>query len=136
MKKTRYIVAVTAFAIFAVADLVHDFVANDPIGYFSTEPRRLLYVAAIAIAGGLATLGYYGLSPRVHRHIELFGRGAAASIMTAFVGYCVYRFLSFAAYYGGSVRAIWLLPLLLMLSGIAAYLWYEFCRAWKKEVSR
>ena len=136
MKKWSIIAAVTAFAIFAVADLVHDFVTNDPIGYFSTEPHRLLYVAAIAIAGGLAALGFYRLSPRAQRHVRVFGWGAAASTMTAFVGCFVFRFLSLFSFIGGSGGTIWILILLLVFSGIAAYFWFEFCRAWKTGVSR
>jgi hypothetical protein len=139
MRKWSVIAAVTAFAIFAVADLVHDFVANDPIGYFSAEPHRLLYVAAIAIAGGLAALGFYRLSPRAQRHVRVFSWGAAASTMTAAVGYAVFCFLSLFSFMvesGGTIRILEVLLLLLLFSGIAAYFWYEFRRVWKTGVSR
>lgn len=51
MKKWGAIAAMVAFAVYAVLSLVHDFAANDPIGYFSEAPSRLLYVAEIAITG-------------------------------------------------------------------------------------
>ena len=139
MKKWSIIAAITVFAIFAVADLVHDFVANDPIGYFSTEPRRLLYVAAIAIAGGLAALGFYWLSPRAQRRVRVFSWGAAASTMTAVVGYLVFCFLSLSSFIvesGGIIRVLEVLLLLLLFSGIAAYFWFEFRRVWNTGVIR
>lgn len=139
MRKWGVIAAVTAFAIFAVADLVHDFVTNDSIGYFSAEPHRLLYVAAIALAGGLGALEFYRLSPRAQRHVRVFGLGAAASTMTAVFGYAVFCSLSlfsFIAESGGTIRILEVLLLLLLFSGIAAYFWYEFRRVWKTGVSR
>jgi hypothetical protein len=138
MRKWSVIAAVTVFAIFAVADLVHDFVANDPIGYFSAEPHRLLYVAATAIAGGLAALEFNRLSPRVQRHASVFGWGAAASTMTAVVGYEGFRFLSLFSFIvesAGTIRILEVLLLLLLLSGIAAYFWHEFRRVWRTGVS-
>lgn len=139
MKKWSLIAAVTAFAIFAVADLVHDFVANDPIGYFSAEPHRLLYVAGIAIPGGLAAWGFHRLSPRAQRHLRLCGWGAAASAMTAIAGCAVFCFLSlfsFIVELGGATRILEVFLLLLLSFGIAAYFWHEFRRVWKTGVSQ
>ena len=121
-----------AFAIFAVTDLVHDFTTNDPIGYFSTEPHRLLYVAVIAMAGGLAALGFSRLSPRAQRNVRAFSWGAAATTMTWFIGYFVFRFLSLSSFIGESGGAMRVLLLLLFSCGLAAYCWFEFCRAWKR----
>jgi hypothetical protein len=56
MKKWSVIVAVTLLVVFEVADLVRDFITNDPIHYFAQQPGRLLWVAAIAIGGGLLAL--------------------------------------------------------------------------------
>ena len=71
MKKWGAIAAVTAFAIFVVVNFLHDVVTSDPIGYFSREPGRLLYVAGIAIAGGLLTLGYYKLPSHTQRRARM-----------------------------------------------------------------
>src|SRR5258706_16237660 len=90
IRKWSVIAAVTAFAIFAVADLVYDFVANDPIGYVSPEPYRFLYIAVIAIAGGLATFGFYPLSPPAQRDDRMFSWGAAASTMTGVLGFALF----------------------------------------------
>ena len=71
MTKWSAIVAVMAFAIFAVLDIIHNFVRNDPVDYFEERPRRLLIVASIAIAGGLVALVFEQLSPRVKAHGEV-----------------------------------------------------------------
>jgi len=63
MRKLGAIVLVTLVAILAIADIIHDFIANDPLHYFSEQPHQLLVVAAIAIVGGLITFFFYRLSP-------------------------------------------------------------------------
>jgi hypothetical protein len=128
-------------AIFAVKDLVHDFVSNDTVGYYSAERHQLLYVAAIAIAVGLAVLGFTRLSPRAQRYVRVIACGSAAVTLTAIAGdsaYTVIRLSSLLVQSGSTVRLL-LMPLLLvllMLSGIAAYLWYECFHALKIRDSR
>jgi hypothetical protein len=133
VKKWRVIAQIVAFAIFAVACLVHDFVRNDPIGCFSAKPHRLLYVAAIAIAGGLAALVFDRLSPRAQRCVRIYSWGAAASTLTAFVGYFAFRFASLSSIVALSDATGWVLVVLLLFSGMAAYLWFEFCQALKRK---
>jgi hypothetical protein len=133
MKKWSTIAAVVVFAIFAVADLVHDFVTNDPIGYFSTEPRRLLYVAGIAITGGLVALMFSRFSRQAKRRVRLFGWGAGASFLTAFCGYLLYQSVSLSPMIVANSGAGWLVLVPLLFASIAAYLWFEFFRAWKRH---
>jgi hypothetical protein len=139
MRKWRVITAVTACSIFAVANVVHEFITNDPIGYFSAEPHRLLYVAAIAIVGGLGVFGFHRLSPRAQWHVRVFSWGAAASTMTVAVCYALFGFLSLFSFIveaGGTIWIFVVLLLLLLFSGIAAYFWYEFRQVWKTGVSQ
>ena len=136
MKKWGTIAAVFAFAIFAVADLIHDFVTNDPIGYFSTEPHQLFYVAAIAIIGGLAALGFDWLSPRTQRRVRVFVWGAAASTLTAIAGYFAFCFFSISSFIAESTSTFGVLFVPLIFAGIAAYLWFKFYRALKAGLSR
>lgn len=125
-----------AFAIFAIADLVHDFVTNDPIGYFSTEPHRLFYVVVIAIAGGLAALGFDRLPRRAKRHVIVFAWGTAASTTTVFTGYFAICFFSLSSFIIEFGSTFWILFVPFVLAGIAAYLWVEFYRALKTGISR
>lgn len=79
MKKFPVVIAVALFAVFAIADLVHDFITNDPVQYFSEQPHQLLVVAAVAIVGGLVAFIFYRLSPHCQRRVKLITVGSAAS---------------------------------------------------------
>jgi hypothetical protein len=136
MKKWSIIIAAALVATWLVVDTVREFFANETIHYFSSEPHRLLYVAAIAIAGGFAALGFTRLSPPAQRHIRLFAWGAAASTLTAFVGYFVFRLVSISSLVVESGGSAWVVLALLLYSAIVAYLWFECYRAWKTGVSR
>ena len=113
MKKWGTISAITALAIFAVADFVHDAVTNDPIGYFRRDPGQLLYVAGIAIVGGLLTMGYHKLPSRTQRRVRMFGSGAIAIAATAAVGYLTFVLCSLASMISGLGLSVW--PVLTML---------------------
>jgi hypothetical protein len=127
-----------AFALFfvsvlVVVDMVHEFISNDAIDYFSSRPKRLLLVAAVAIGGGVLAEVLDRLSHRAKRAVRLAGWGAAATFVTCFSVYCVYE--SFAVSPMVSAAAgQWPFLLLLMFASFAAYLWFEFYRAWKNQI--
>ena len=129
MKKSARIILVVAFAIFAIADAVHDFIANDTAHYFSEQPHRLLLVAVIGIVGGLLTFLFYRLSPRLQRRVKLLTLGLAASFVTAAVVWFLYRAadLSFA---GGHLLVL----ALLSISAVAVLLWFEFYQVFRSRV--
>jgi hypothetical protein len=136
MKRWSIIVAAALIVIWLVVDTVREFFANETIQYFSSEPHRLLYVAAIAVAGGFVALGFSRLSPRTQRQIRVFAWGAAASTLTMFIGYFAFRLASLSSLVVESGGSAWVLLALLLFSGIAAYLWFECYRAWKTGVSQ
>ena len=128
--------AVVAITIFAVADLVHDFVTNDPIGFFAAKPHQLLYVAAIAIAGGLAALSFDRLSSRAKRQVQIFAWGAAASTTTFMAVYFACCFFSVSSFVIKTANMGGILIVPLIISGFAAYLWFEFYRALRTGIPR
>ena len=136
MKRWSIIIVAALVAAWLVVDMVREFFANETIEYFSSHPRRLLYVAAIAIIGGLAARSFDRLSPHAKRHVIVFAWGAAAVTLTALAGYFTFCFISISSFLveSGSTFGILLVPLI--FSGIAAYLWLEFYRALKTGVSR
>ena len=121
MKKSVGIILVVAFAIFAVADAIHDFIANDTIHYFSERPHQLLLVAAIGIVGGLMAFFFYRLSPHSQRRVKLLILGLAASFVTLACGWFLYRAADFS-FAGGHT----LIMALLSISAVALLLWFEF----------
>jgi hypothetical protein len=64
MKKWSIIVLVALFVILGVLPVVQDIITHDTVdylGYFAEQPRRLLWVAAIAIGTGLVALAMHRL---------------------------------------------------------------------------
>jgi hypothetical protein len=132
MKRWSIIIAAALIAVWLIVDTPRDFFASETIQYFSSEPHRLLYVAALAIAGGLAAFAFDRLSRQAQRRVHLFAWGAAASILTLCVGYMVFRLASLFWLVVESGGMLGVLLVLLILTAIAAYLWFEFYRAWQK----
>jgi len=133
MNKLGFIIAVTLFAIFAVADIVHDFFANDSIHYFSEQPHQLLVVGAIALGGGLVVYLFYQLSLHWQRRVKLVTLGFTAAFVTL-AGCCFSFFLA-----GLPHQFIWIPNLLLLTAtlGIIAFaglLWFEFYQVFQKRV--
>jgi len=133
MRKFSAIIAVTLFVIFAVADLVNDFIANDPIHYFSEQPLRFVLVAGIAIGGGLITLAFYRLSPRLQRGVKLFTLGSAASCLTAFAGCWLIFFVRWSLQLGMAASPVFIIVAPLFFGVVALLLWFEFYRVLKKQ---
>ncbi|MFA6543139.1 MAG: hypothetical protein WCS99_01855 [Limisphaerales bacterium] len=136
MKKWGVTIATAAVAVWLVVDAAREFFANETIRYFSAEPQRLLYVAAIGIAGGVGALWFDWLSSRARRRVRVFAWGAAASTLTAFIGYFVFGLASFSSLVIESGSTVWMAVALLVSAGIAAYLWFEFYRELKTAVSK
>ena len=134
MKKWGAIIAAALVAAWLAVDTLREFFANETIQYFSTQPHRLLYVAAIAIAGGAVALVFGRLPREAQRRVRLFAWGAAASTLTAFLGYMLFSLASLSFLVAESGGTAWVLLALSLFSAIAAYLWFEFYRAWKMGV--
>ena len=134
MKRWGAISALTLFAIFAVSDFVHDFFTDEPIRYFAVHPGYLLWVAAIAIGGGLITLVFCRLPLRLQRKVKLCAIGSTASCLTIFTGYLLYQVAGLSSDLG-------VLPGPMFIWGVvwgfgaAALLWFEFYRVSKRPIT-
>jgi hypothetical protein len=133
VKKLGIRTVVAAWAYFALVS-IHDFATSDPVGYFRHRPGHLFYIAAIAVAGGLAIMGFHMLSLRARRRVRIFGWGAAAGVATATSGFFVFAFVSLASNGWGVWRTLSMfLAVSLAFSILAAYFWFACRRVWKRE---
>jgi hypothetical protein len=121
MKKVAFIIAVALFAVFAIADIVHDFATNDPVHYFAEQTHQLIVVAAVAIVGGLIAFVFYWLSPHCQRRVKLITVGSAASFVTVCGVYFGYQFLRLSVFGGYTLGLAFL-----CIGTIAGLLWFEF----------
>lgn len=133
MKKLVGILLIVVFAIFAIADIIHDFIANDTIHYFSEQPHQLLLIAGIGIAGGLVTFGFSLLSSRLQRGIKLVALGSGGSFVILAGSYFIYQVASLPVRIDSSLprHMPWLLSLATV--AIAGLCWFEFYQVWRSH---
>ena len=134
MKRLLGIIFVVAFTIFAIADIIHDFIASDGVHYFSAQPHRLLLVALIGIAGGLVAFSFSALSPHLQRRAKLVALASGGSFVMLAGGYFSYRVASLPGHIDSSLP--WHMPWLLLLSiiAISGLLWFEFYQVFRSRV--
>ena len=133
MKRSVGIILVVAFDIFAVAGIIHDFISSNGFHYFSEQPHRLLFVAAIGIVGGLAAFGFSVLSPRLQRGVKLVALGSGGSFAIVAGGYFIYQVASLPKLIDTSLprHMPWLL--LVATVAIAGLCWLEFYQVWRSR---
>lgn len=134
MKRWSIILALTLVGVWIITNMVRD--SFEAIRYFSSQPHELFYIAAIAVAGGLAALRFDYLPPRTKRQFRIFSWRAPACALTAFAGYFSSCFIRLSSFIVESGCTVWVLLVPLIFTGIAAYSWFEFYRALKAGVSR
>ncbi|MGA3178938.1 MAG: hypothetical protein ABSF38_01200 [Verrucomicrobiota bacterium] len=133
MKRWLGVFALALFGIFAVGDFVRDFNANEPIRYFAAQPLQLLWVAAIAIGGGLIAEGFCRLSPRLQRRVKICATGLVATFLTIFTGYFLYQIAGLFSVVGARPGPVFVLWIACGFGG-AAFLWFEFYQISKSRV--
>ena len=134
MKRWSIILAAAGAGVWLIVSVVRDLF--EAISYFVAQPHQLLHVAAIAIVGGVAALGFDRLSPRTKRQIRVLAWGATASTLTGIVFRFTFSLASSFSFADESSNGRWALLCMLLFAGIAAYLWFEFYRVLKSGVSR
>jgi hypothetical protein len=130
------IALVTALGLLWMAvETVREFFANATIQYFADQPNRLLYVAAIAITGGLAAFGLSRLSPAGRNRIRQVAWGAAASASTALLGSMGFVLFAVSSPFERPASMGWVYLAVLCMSAVVVVCWCEFYRACKTPVS-
>ncbi len=126
MKRLIGIILAMAFAVFAIVDTIREFAANDTIHYFSQQPHRLLLIAAIGIAGGLAAFGFSALSPRLQRRAKLVALGSGGVFVMLAGGYFAFQFAGLSSELHSGIPRHMPLTLLSCSAVIAGLIWFEF----------
>jgi len=137
VKRLSLILATACVVAWIFFDLVREFIANDTVRYFSSEPLRLLTVFIIAVAGGLTAYAFDRLPGGFQRYLKLVGLGFAAIGLTTFVGWLAYEFavsltpINPRVTY--SIGNQWVYITLFIFAAIAIYLWFEFYRTLRRH---
>ena len=119
--------------IILVGLLVHDFITSDAIHYFGEQPRQLIWVAVIAITGGLVALAYYRLPPPWRDRVNVCALGIEAAFFTALTGFAVYYIVHWSSH-SDSAATLFAWVVLLFSGSIAGFLWVRLWRRLRKRV--
>jgi uncharacterized membrane protein YedE/YeeE len=137
MQRWTIILTAAAVGLWMIVQFARDFVANDPIGYFTGKPGHLLPVAVVALGSGAAAYLYSRCNAGAQREIRLWSWGVVALIVSAFDIFFlleIARAVSMHGSIGIGLREQFLLAfVLIVFVSIAVYLWWEFSRTWKKK---
>ena len=121
------IVALTAH------DFYEFFVADEGISYFSSQPLRLLYVALLGVTGGGVALIISRMSPGSQRKLKLTVLGGLGTSVTFFSVFFAYHLkLAPSKLIDVGMRGSGTVALISLMS-IAALVWWEFRRVWKRS---
>jgi hypothetical protein len=133
MLKFRVIVRFALVAALIVWAAYSFFVANEGVHYFTSEPQRLLHVAAIAFAGGLLVLAFSRLSPATRHAISLVARGSFAIIVTGYSGVLAYWLTSLHLLRADPGTTLPFVAILVSSVVLAALLWFELYQVWRRK---
>lgn len=133
MRKIPLILGLMLVAALTVHDAYQFFVTDDGVGYFTSQPRRLLYVVGIAVVGGLLALAFSRFSPMTRRALRLTALGGFAACITAFLAIFATRLASFASMVTDSGMWGWVIAALISLSVVAVLVWLEFYLVWRRH---
>lgn len=133
MKSWRAIIIVGVVSLWLVASFVYEIIVNEPIHFYTEAPHRLLYVAIMAIAGGLALLIFDRLPPQARHYLKLCSLGGAATLLTVFWFNMVYLLIGLPEFILRNAGVGWVALVLVVNAALAGYFWKEFCRTWKTK---
>ncbi len=126
MRRVPLILGLVLITALIIHDIYEFVVTNEGIRYFSSEPKRLLYVLLLGALGGLIALAISRLSPDSQRRLKLTGLGALGVSLTC--GLAFFGFVIVST--GPMVRdagMFWWVAVGLFGMGVAAGLvWLEF----------
>ena len=133
MRKIPLILGLTLLAVLTVRDTYEFFGTDDGVGYFTSQPRRLLFVVFIGVTGGVLALALSRLSPVARRAFRLLALGEFATCVTGFLAIFAVRLASFASSITESGMWGWVVAALVSLSVVTILVWLEFYLVWRQH---
>ena len=132
MRRLPLIIGLALIVALTIRDLYDFFVTNEGVRYFSSEPRRLVYMVLLGLAGGLVAFGISRLSPGAQRTLKLAALGTFGTLLLGVLGLFAYHLpwtspmVSEAGIWG------WIVAAFLSFAVLAVLVWIEFCLVWRR----
>ena len=135
MRRIPLILGLVLITGLIIRDVYEFFVTNEGIRYFSSEPRRLLYVMLLGIVGGIVALGISRSSPASQRKLKLVALGGFGSLLVVALAFFSYLFYHLAvAGLAEALKWVWIAWAMAFvpMAVAAALVWLEFRRVWRQ----
>ena len=126
MRRFPLIFGLLLIVALTVRDLYGFFVPDEGVRYFSSDPRRLLYVVLLGVAGGIAALMISRSSPGSQRKLKLAALGGFGVFVICVVGLYAYYLTRAAPTITEACMWAWVAAALLSFMVVAATVWLEF----------
>jgi hypothetical protein len=133
MRRIPLILGLVLITCLIIRDIYEFFVTNEGIRYFSSEPRRLLYVMLLGAGGGIVAFGISRLSPASQRSLKLLALGGFGGLLVAAVAFFGYVLYSVAA--APLIEAQlqgWIAAAFCSMAVAAVLVWLEFRQVWRQ----
>lgn len=117
-----------------IHDLYEFFVTNEGIRYFSSDPRRLIYVLLLGVAGGVIAVGISRLSPSYLRALKLAALGTLGTVLVS--GLCLFAYYLALLLPMVPEAGVWGLAAAALgftsFAVVAVLVWLEFRQIWRQ----
>ena len=135
MRRLPLIIGLALITGLTVRDLYEFFVTDDGIHYFSSEPRRLLYVMVLGATGGLVALWISRMSSGSQRKLKLAALGGFGTLLVGALVSFAYLLCSLGASgFMAALKWAWIAALIAVvpMMVVTVLVWLEFLEVWKQ----
>jgi hypothetical protein len=132
MRRLPLIIGLALIVALTVREFYEFFVTNEGVRYFSSEPRRLLYVVLLGLAGGLVAFGISRLSPGSQRTLKLTVLGTFGALLLGVLGLFAFHLTWAASMVSEAGIWGWLAAAFASFAVLAVLVWFEFRQVWRR----
>ena len=133
MRRLPFILGLALIVAMTIREVYDFLVTNEGVRYFSSDPRRLLYVILLGVGGGLSTLWISGLSPGFRRRLKLAALGAFGVFLTGGLAFFCFVITTTAPMARETGRFWWMIAGLLGMCFAVGLVWWEFYHEWRRS---
>src|SRR5258708_2248471 len=91
MSRLPLILGLLLIVALTIRDVYEFVVSNEGVRYFSSDPRRLLYVVLLGVGGGVVAFMISRFSPEPQRKLKLAALGGFGALVTCVLGLFAYH---------------------------------------------
>jgi hypothetical protein len=132
MRRLPLILGLTLIVAMTVWELYDFFVTNEGVRYFSSEPRRLVLVVLLGLAGGVVAFGISRLSPGSQRTLKLTALGTFGTVLLFALGFFGYSLARLAPMVSEGGAWGWMAAAFIAFAVLAILVWFEFRQVWRR----